>query len=107
MTKYTYTFDRESESKFRSVLSRLDPSEYSVIEDVKLVDPDNVRYSKRQTTIEMESEACLTIRMAMGNTVKIRRERSEEELATEAERDARHTVTIKVQVPGMPALLHK
>ncbi len=101
MTKYTYTFDPSDEGRFRTVLSRLDPDEYTVIEDVKPVDAENPRYSDRQSIIEMDPEACLTIRMAMGNTVKIQRERTEEETAFEAERDARHTITINVKVPGL------
>ena len=101
MTKYTFTFDRDVENSFKSVLNRLDPTEYNIIEDIKLTDPANPRYSTRTTVIDMDSESCLTIRMALGNSIKIRRERTEEELAEEKALDDRHKIKITVQVPGL------
>ena len=99
-TKYTITFDRGSERKFREVLSRLDESEYTIIKEIQEV--PNEKFDKRdwdmETIIEMDPEACLTFRLGM-KFVKIRRERSEEELAAEKERDERNTIRINVQVP--------
>lgn len=99
MTKYTYTFNKENEGKFKEVLSRLDPDEYNIIEDIKLLDETDPRYSDRQAIIEMDSEACLTFRMRLGTGIKIRRERTEEELATEKELSDKNTVRITVFVP--------
>lgn len=98
MTKYTLTFEPEEENRFKQCLSRLDPDEYQIVEDIKLLDPDNARYSKRQAIIDMEPEACLTFRLGMKNIV-IRRERTEEELTEEKELNDRHTIRINVQVP--------
>lgn len=98
MTKYTYTFKREEEKKFRNILSRLEPEEYVVIEDIKPVDEKD-RYSDLQTIMEMDSESALTFRMGM-KEVKIRRERTEEELAKEKEIEERHKVTITVVMPS-------
>lgn len=100
--KYTFQFERDAEAKFKSVLSRLDPSEYTVIEDVHIVpDKDGTidnRYGMRETVLEMEEDCALTFRLGMKN-VKIRRERTEEELAEEAEIKERNTVKITVIVP--------
>ena len=105
MTKYTFTFERTDEGKFREVLSRLDESEYNVLEDVHLAphkEGDDLRYVDRQMIIEMEPEAALTFRLGM-KQVKIRRERTEEELAEEQEINDRHTVKVTVHVPmGQP-----
>jgi len=102
--KYTITFEPGEERKFREVLSRLDPEEYTVVEDVRLVDHKDdadPRYVDRQTIIDMDPEACLTFRLGMRN-VKIRRERTEEELAEEKELNDRNTIRINVQVPMGP-----
>jgi hypothetical protein len=99
MTKYTYTFNKENEGKFKEVLSRLDPDEYNIIEDIKLLDDTDPRYSDRQAIIEMDSEACLTFRMRLGTGIKIRRERTDEELAAEKELSDKNTVRITVLVP--------
>jgi len=99
MTEYTFTFEPSEENKFRRTLSRLDEDEYKIIEEIKSVDEKDPRYSDKKCVIEMDSEACLTIRMAMGNSVKIRRKRTEEEEAAEKELNDRHKVTIRVQVP--------
>jgi hypothetical protein len=105
MTKYTFTFDPKDERKFREVLSRLDESEFSILEDVRLVDhkpEDDLRYVDRQMIIEMDPEAALTFRLGM-KFVKIRRERTEEELAEEKELHDKNTVKITVHVPmGQP-----
>lgn len=99
--KYTYTFERDDESRFRDCLSRLDPEEYTLIRDVYIVDEANARYSQREAIVEMEPDACLTIRLGM-KQIKIRRERTEEELEMEKELNERNTVRITVQVPMGP-----
>jgi len=104
MTKYTFTFEPAAERKFREVLSRLEPEEYNILEDVHPVDhkeDDDLRYVDRQTVIEMDPEAALTFRLGM-KEVKIRRERTEEELAEEKEINDRNTIRINVQVPMGP-----
>lgn len=101
-TKYTYTFDKEDEWKFREVMSRLDPSEYIVHQDVTIVEREKVdpRYWQREAILEMDPEACLTFRLGM-KQIKIRRERTEDELAAEKALDEKNTVKITVKVDGM------
>lgn len=104
MIKYTFTFPYSEEQIFRGVMTRLDPDEFVVIEDIHpipLKDGENERYVDRTTIIEMEPEAAATFRFRMGNTLKIRRERTEEELAEERELEERNTVKVTVIVPGM------
>ncbi len=101
MTEYTFTFDRNDEWKFREVLSRLDPEEYNIITDIHLVDDKDPRYSDKTAVIEMEEEACLTFRLGM-KQVRIRRKRTEEELAEEAALEERHKIKVTVKVdPSM------
>lgn len=102
--KYTFTFEPGSEKKFREVLSRLEPDEYTIVEDIRPVDhkdTDDIRYVDRQAIIEMDPEAALTFRLGM-KELKIRRERTEEELAEEKEIEERNTIRINVQVPMGP-----
>lgn len=104
MIKYTFTMELASERKFREVLSRLDPEEYNIIEDIRPVDHKDdadLLYVDWQMIIEMEPEAALTFRLGM-KEVKIRRERTEEELAEEKELNDRNTIRINVQVPMGP-----
>jgi hypothetical protein len=104
MTKYTFTFEPGDERKFREVLSRLEPEEYNILEEVTTVEhkpDDDLRYVDRQIVIEMDPEAALTFRLGM-KAVKIRRERTEEELAEEKELNDRNTIRINVQVPMGP-----
>lgn len=104
MTKYTFVFEPGDERKFREVLSRLDETEYNVLEEVRPVDHKegldayDLRNLERQMIIEMDPEAALTFRLGM-KQVKIRRERTEEELAEEKEINDRNTIRINVQVP--------
>ena len=100
MPKYTFTFDQPNERKYKEILNRLDEGEceYTIIEDIKLLDPEYPRTSYRQVIIETDPESCLTFRLGM--TLKIRRERTEEELAAEKERDDRNTIRINVIMPG-------
>lgn len=99
MTKYTYEFEKDAERKFKEVLARLDPDEHTVIQGIAPIDPAEPRYSALRTEMDMDPEACLTIRMAMGGNVKIRRERTEEELAEDAAREEKNTIRINVKVP--------
>ena len=106
MTKYVMTFDPKDERKFREVLSRLDESEYNILEEVRPIDhkPEDANdpYLDRQMIIEMDPEAALTFRLGM-KFVKIRRERTEEELAEEKELHDKNTIKVTVHVPvGQP-----
>ncbi len=96
--KYTFTYDQSDERKFNEVKSRLNDDEYTVIEARTLVQPEDPKYSDIQTEIEMDEEAALTFRLGMKH-LKIRRERTEEELAEEAAIKERNTVKITVHVP--------
>ena len=98
--KYTFTFDYEEEGRFSDILSRLEPTDYTVIEPVTLVKPEDGRYSARQTVMEMDSYSAQTFRLGMKN-VKIRRERTEEELAEEKSVIDSHIIKVRVQVPGL------
>jgi hypothetical protein len=101
MTQYTLTFDPADEQKFREVMSRLDPNEYAIVEDIRPVDHRegiDIRDIDRQMVLEMEPEAALTFRLGM-KFVKIRRARTEEELAEEKELHEKNTIRINVQVP--------
>jgi hypothetical protein len=100
MTNYTFTFPQDGERRFRDILSRLDPDEFVILEEMSFVKPEEPRYSDKQIKISMEEEAALTFRMGMGNNVKIRRERTEEELAEEQAIIDQHVVKIHVKVPG-------
>ena len=101
-TQYTFRFPRKEEKVFKSVVDRLDPDEFKVIEEIRTVDlrdGEDARYADLQTVMEMDPEAASTFRFRMGNDVKIRRQRSEEELKEEEEQLAKHKITIHVQVP--------
>jgi len=101
--EYTFTFDKSDEGKFREVLSRLEDNEYTIIQDVHLVEPDKPAESDHAMVIDMDPEAALTFRLGM-KFVKIRRARSEEELAAEKARDDRHKVKVTIHTPmGGPA----
>lgn len=102
--KYTFTFDHEEEAKFRRVVDRLDLEEYTVLEEIHLTKPEDGKHSPRETIMEMEPEAALTFRLGMKN-VKIRRERTEEELAEEKALKDANTIKVTVlvdpsQMPG-------
>ena len=99
--KYTFSFDTDEQNKFKEILSRLEPGEFEVIEDIHPVEPmkDN-GWNKRQTIMTMEPEAALTFRLGM-RVLKIRKERTEEELAEEKRLDDLNTVKITVKVDGL------
>lgn len=96
MTKYTFTFPYDEEGKFKSILSRLDESEYNILEKIAPVNAEDAKYSDRQAIIEMDSDSALTFRMGM-KELKIRRERTEEELKAEKEIEERHKVKVIVK----------
>ena len=98
--KYTFTVEADEERKFRETVSRLDPEEYTVIKELTPIDPENPRRCNREAILEMEPEAALTFRLGM-KYVKIRRERTEEELAEEQRIEDMNTVKITVKVPGL------
>ena len=102
MTKYTITVIADEEAKFKRIMERLEPEEYTVLEELHPIKEDDVRTCDRQTIIEMDPEAALTFRLGM-RYVKIRRERTEEELAEEKRLDDMNTVRITVKVDGMNA----
>ena len=108
MTQYTFTFDQDEEAKFRRIVDRLDPEEFSVVQEIHLTKPEDGKHSPRQSIMEMEAEAALTFRLGMKN-VKIRRERTEEELAEEKALLDSNKITITVQVPPdqMPGAVPK
>lgn len=95
--QYTFTFDKFEESTFRSIMSRLDPDEFTISKEIHLVTPEDAYYSDLETVMEMESEAASMFRFGMKN-VKIRRTRTEEELAEEAAKKAANTITINVKI---------
>lgn len=97
-TEYTFTFDADDEKLFRRIQSRLDDDEYTVVKGIEKVDPDS-RYSELTTTVEMVPEAASTFRFGM-KKVKIRRFRTEEELAVEEAEAAKNRITITVKVDG-------
>lgn len=101
MTKYTFTFDPQDERQFNSILARLEPEEYNVIQPADWVKPETPRESDKFTIIEMDSDAALTFRLGMKH-LKIRRERTEEELAEEKALHEANTVKITVKVDGLP-----
>lgn len=98
--EYTFTFGPDEEGKFRRIVDRLEPDEYTVLEEIKVVDETNPRYSDRQTIMDMDPEAALTFRLGMKN-LKIRRKRTEEELAEEKALHDANTVKITVKVNGL------
>jgi hypothetical protein len=97
-TQYTFTFDKDDEKTFTRIQSRLDDDEYTVVKGIERVDTDN-KYSELTTTVEMVPEAASTFRFGM-KKVKIRRFRTEEELAAEEAEAAKNRITITVMVDG-------
>lgn len=102
MEEYTFTFDQHDESRFRNIMSRLDPDEYIIVKDFHLVDPDKGRYSDMAVVISMEPEAASTFRFGM-KQLKIRRTRTEEELTAEKERDEKTKISVTIKVDGLQA----
>ena len=96
--KYTLTFDITEKNKFSAILSRLNDEEYTIIEDISIVSDTNKYVSECRTIIDMDTECALTFKMGM-KTVKLRKERSAEELEQEKERNDRHVVSVTVKIP--------
>lgn len=103
MVTYTYTFEQEYARRFREVLSNMDPADYNIITDFHLVEDEkrDRREWMMSAVIEMDPDACLTIRLGMKHVV-IRRARTDEELAAEKALDDKNTVRITVKVDGLP-----
>ena len=97
MPKYTMTFDRSELRSFNDIMDRLEDGSYTVLKSVQKVKEDDY-YSDYTAEIETDEMSCLTFRMGMKN-LKIRRERTEEELAEERAIEERHRVKVVVQVP--------
>jgi len=100
MTQYTFTIPAKEESKFRQIMDRLDPDEYNIIKEIHAVDTNDLKSCDRQTIMTMDPEAALTFRLGTSN-VKIRRDRTEEELAEEKRINDQHTIKITVKVDGL------
>lgn len=100
MTKYTFKFSKSSEYNFKDIMSRLDESEYNVIETFTDVEPEKGTDFDRMTIIEMDPESALMFRLGMPK-LKIIREKSEEEQKEQEERINKNKVTIKVKVNGL------
>lgn len=98
MTQYTFTFDTDEEQQFNRILARLESEEYKVIQGITPTDPENTTTCSRETIMEMDPEASLTFRLGMKH-IRIRRERTEEELAEEKINEDRHKITIRVVMP--------
>lgn len=96
--EYTFTFDPAEEKRFRQIIERLDPDEFSIIQDIGPVDPEKGKYSKLSTIMTMEPEAASTFRFGMKD-LKIKRKRTEEEEAALKEREEKNKITIRVIVP--------
>jgi hypothetical protein len=97
--EYTFTFGYDQIQNFLRIKDRLEPDEYNVVKDVYLTDEENPRYCDRASVLEMEPEAASMFRFGMKN-VKIRRTRTEEELAAEEAEAAKNRITINVIMPG-------
>jgi len=100
--QYTFTFEYNQEQQFRRIMDRLDPDEFDIIESIHITDIESPRTSQRQTVMEMEPEAASMFRLGMKD-VKIRRTRTEEELAAEEAEAAKNRITINVVMPGSGA----
>ena len=100
--KYTLTIPADEEAKFKRIMERLEPEEYTVLEEIHPTKLDEAKTCDRETVMDMDPEAALTFRLGM-KFVKIRRERTEEELAEEQRIDDMNTVKITVKVNGMKA----
>jgi len=94
-TEYTFTFDPSDEYKFRQIMERLDPDEFTVVKEIGPSNPEKPKECDLETIMEMDPEACLTFRLGM-KALRIRRYRSEEEEAERKAMEDRHKVKIRV-----------
>lgn len=100
MNKYTFKFSKNSEYNFKDIMSRLDESEYNVIETFSDIEPEKGTDFDRMTIMEMEPDAALMFRLGMPK-LKIIREKSEEEQKEQEDRINKNKITIKVKVDGL------
>jgi hypothetical protein len=106
--QYTFTFDTPDEKKFREIRSRLDPDEYSVVEDIADFDnPERKSWEspQKRTVMVMDPEAASTFRFGM-KKLTIRRLRTEEEEEAERKEKEENTIRINVVVPQNPGNGH-
>ena len=102
MTKYTFSFDKQDQRRFNSVLERLDSDYYTILQPIQdFEDPKRPGEKRVSTIMEMESDDAVQFRLSMGNDIVIRRERTEEELAEEKALEEANTVKITVKVDGL------
>jgi len=101
LTQYTFTIDNEDEGRFNSIMGRLDPDEFVVVEPLHKIPAarEHDRQSEMQAIIEMEPEAASTFRFGM-KRVGIKRLRSEEEEAEKQAIEDRNKVKITVHGDG-------
>jgi hypothetical protein len=102
--QYTFTFDKSEERKFRSTLALLEEetteSNYELIKDVHMINPESPRDSDLCAVLTMEPESALTFRLGM-RYLKIHKHRSDEDQAARDALIASNKITIKVKVDGM------
>ena len=101
LTQYTFTIDNEDATRFNSIMDRLDPDEFVVVEALHKILPvrEHDRQCEMQAIIEMEPEAASTFRFGM-KRVTIKRLRSAEEEAEKQSIEDRNKVKITVHGDG-------
>lgn len=101
LTQYTFTIDNEDATRFNSIMDRLDPDEFVVVEALHKIPPvrEHDRQCEMQAIIEMEPEAASTFRFGM-KRVTIKRLRSAEEEAEKQSIEDRNKVKITVHGDG-------
>ncbi len=95
---YTFTFGKDQQKSFNRILERMDPELYTVVQEQQEIENEKQWEKEIETVINMDPDSALTFRLGMKN-LKIRRERTEEELAEEAAIREKNTVKVVVQVP--------
>lgn len=95
---YTFTFGKDQQKSFNRILERMDPELYEVVQEQREIENEKQWEKEIETVINMDPDSALTFRLGMKN-LKIRRERTEEELAEEAAIKEKNTVKVVVQVP--------
>lgn len=103
--QYTFIFDKIDEKKFREIMNRLDPDEFTVLEEIAAYDnPSKKSWEGPQmrTVMVMDPEAASTFRFGM-KKLNIRRLRTEEEEEAERKLIEDNTIRINVTVPQNPS----
>jgi hypothetical protein len=105
LTQYTFTIDNEDEGRFNSIMNRLDPDEFVVVEPLHKIPAarEHDRQSEMQAIIKMEPEAASTFRFGM-KRVGIKRLRSEEEEAEKQAIEDRNKIKITVYENGVVSI---